>query len=461
MRAVGVAAALAAQVALVMSSGAGSPSQQCAGEPQASVQVGTRADSFSLIQRSVELKKHLHAQHPPEPAAEHGGTPASEPPKPMTPHPHAPAPVAEHGGTSTPAHPAPEGEHAPQLGVVEHKSGHAMWHYSREDRAGRLSPASWHTGEGYAKCSQQGTQSPVDLRLGAAGEPPGGLSLPDPLVPVTNSSCDKGEFLINDHTTEVELVQTCPKQLYVDFPSGGRMKRFFLKQFNYHSPSEHTVDGQYFPMEVHHVHVADDGQALVICVLVGVGLPAGDNIGRAAFVANVLATMPRASAEDVAQSGGNKYRWLQNAIVNPYEHFIDLSAGYVYYSGSLTTPPCTPDTHWIVPPNAVLVPQSTLDLYRNMINSNPHNQLATFGDIVGLPRMATPAFHQRAGWPIWDPALGANNRPIQALQGADNAHRALYNVSARVLVPSDESAAAGRRGAALALSAAALAALQS
>lgn len=34
-------------------------------------------------------------------------------------------------------------------------------------------------------------------------------------------------------------------------------KVFELKQFHHHSPSEHTVDGEYFPLEVHFVHEAE------------------------------------------------------------------------------------------------------------------------------------------------------------------------------------------------------------
>jgi carbonic anhydrase len=33
-------------------------------------------------------------------------------------------------------------------------------------------------------------------------------------------------------------------------------KEFALKQFHFHSPSEHTIDGEYFPLEMHMVHEA-------------------------------------------------------------------------------------------------------------------------------------------------------------------------------------------------------------
>jgi len=33
-------------------------------------------------------------------------------------------------------------------------------------------------------------------------------------------------------------------------------KEFELKQFHFHTPSEHTIDGEYFPLEMHMVHEA-------------------------------------------------------------------------------------------------------------------------------------------------------------------------------------------------------------
>lgn len=36
-------------------------------------------------------------------------------------------------------------------------------------------------------------------------------------------------------------------------------KAYVLVQFHFHAPSEHTVNGEHFPMEMHYVHQAEDG----------------------------------------------------------------------------------------------------------------------------------------------------------------------------------------------------------
>jgi carbonic anhydrase len=40
-----------------------------------------------------------------------------------------------------------------------------------------------------------------------------------------------------------------------------------LKQMHWHSPSEHTINGRRFPVELHMVHASDDGNATVVAML--------------------------------------------------------------------------------------------------------------------------------------------------------------------------------------------------
>lgn len=43
--------------------------------------------------------------------------------------------------------------------------------------------------------------------------------------------------------------------------------RYHLTSFHYHSPSEHTFNGTYMPLEVHLVHESDDGRVAVMGIL--------------------------------------------------------------------------------------------------------------------------------------------------------------------------------------------------
>ena len=61
---------------------------------------------------------------------------------------------------------------------------------------------------------------------------------------------------------------------------------FELKQFHFHSPSEHTLNGKPFPMEMHLVHGDKNGNLAVVSVLMTEG--ATDN----PVIAKLWAQMP-------------------------------------------------------------------------------------------------------------------------------------------------------------------------
>ena len=66
--------------------------------------------------------------------------------------------------------------------------------------------------------------------------------------------------------------------MQVRFDAGGGNvtvggKQYRLKQMHWHSPSEHTVDGQRFPVELHMVHASDDGNVTVVAMLYRFGRP--------------------------------------------------------------------------------------------------------------------------------------------------------------------------------------------
>ncbi len=109
-------------------------------------------------------------------------------------------------------------------------------------------------------------------------------------------------------------------------------KTYALVQFHFHAPSEHTVDGEHFPMEMHFVHQAADGALAVVGVLIEEGV---ENPGIAPLWAQ-LAEAPGTEATVQIPAGFA-------------EHIFSGDAKGVYhYSGSLTTPPCSEGVKWYV-----------------------------------------------------------------------------------------------------------------
>jgi len=106
--------------------------------------------------------------------------------------------------------------------------------------------------------------------------------------------------------------------------------RYELRQFHFHTASEHTLDGRRFPVEQHFVHAGPDGATLVV----GLFLSGG---GHGHGVADrVLAELPRECGQEVEVRGADLTRALPE----------DLST--FRYPGSLTTSPNTEGVSWLV-----------------------------------------------------------------------------------------------------------------
>jgi carbonic anhydrase len=109
-------------------------------------------------------------------------------------------------------------------------------------------------------------------------------------------------------------------------------KRYELKQFHFHQPSEHTLNDAHFAVEMHFVHKAADGSIAVL----GVFIAPGDTN---AAIAPVLGGLPKEGEEHSVLGKAVDLRTL----VGP------SNIGEVFhYTGSLTTPPCTEGVSWNV-----------------------------------------------------------------------------------------------------------------
>lgn len=161
-------------------------------------------------------------------------------------------------------------------------------------------------------CARGKNQSPVDLNNFFDSQ----------LETVTFKSSSTNVTIHNNgHTIQVNVepgnTVTAGEQVYE------------LKQFHFHSPSEHTVEGRSFPMEVHLVHQNSNGDILVIAVLLDKG-----RTNRT--IKELWRRMPDHEGEE------NSLRRIDVYQILPQTH------EYYRYNGSLTTPPCTEGVRWMV-----------------------------------------------------------------------------------------------------------------
>jgi carbonic anhydrase len=107
-------------------------------------------------------------------------------------------------------------------------------------------------------------------------------------------------------------------------------EQFMLRQLHFHAPSENTVGGKHYPLEMHLVHQNAQGETAVVAVMFTTGTPNNE-------LQKLWHEMPREADESVALTQDVDIKKL-----------LPARTMYYRYSGSLTTPPCTEGVRWLV-----------------------------------------------------------------------------------------------------------------
>jgi carbonic anhydrase len=196
---------------------------------------------------------------------------------------------------------------------ASHNAEQKHWGYSSEGRA--VPPADWGTLPGAELCGAGHEQSPIDLASKS--------SVTKAATPAFDYHPAALSIVNNGHT----------EQINVDPGSTIRVggETYKLAQFHFHAPSEHTIDGRHFPLEMHFVHLNDTNQpAVVVGVLVKTG--AANRVLDPA-----MTRLPGAEGKTATFSGRVDLAEVMSS-----------ASGFWHYAGSLTTPPCTEHIQWYV-----------------------------------------------------------------------------------------------------------------
>ncbi|WP_421790800.1 carbonic anhydrase [Hyphobacterium sp.] len=135
--------------------------------------------------------------------------------------------------------------------------------------------------------------------------------------------------------------------------------RYDLIQFHFHSLSEHTVDGEAYPLEVHFVHASEDGNLAVV----GVFYEEGDENPELTALWNAI---PAAGETGMVENLD-----LTNFLPGDMDGFR--------YSGSLTTPPCSEVVAWTVLSEPLEASAEQIEAYQGLFGDTarptlPHNR---------------------------------------------------------------------------------------
>ena len=201
---------------------------------------------------------------------------------------------------------------------------HAVQEEAHWGYAGEEGPDHWaDLGEEYALCRDGVEQSPIDLTGAVPIEDDGIERRFGSEVLTVEQRARVMDLVDNGHT--IQITNDVPMALDMDGV------HYELVQFHFHAPSEHTIDGEHAPLEVHMVHKSAAGELAVIGILVEEG--EHDSIWDP-----IVASLP---------DGPGDARHLEDLDLDMSE-LRPLPTRYYRYEGSLTTPPCSEGVQWIV-----------------------------------------------------------------------------------------------------------------
>jgi carbonic anhydrase len=213
----------------------------------------------------------------------------------------------------------------------QEKSHSIHWSYDGEN-----GPSHWgDLSPDFSTCKSGRMQSPIDITSSLASD----------VSPITFAySPSKLKIIDNGHT------------LQVNYDSGSFMmvgeRRYELKQFHFHHPSEEQINGKSYALVAHLVHADDMGRLAVVAVLF--------TEGRSnPLIKSIFSYLPKSKeVEETADVTFNVADML------PPTH------RYLTFPGSLTTPPCTEGVTWFVLETPITLSTSELAVFASIYAHN-------------------------------------------------------------------------------------------
>ncbi|PIQ10150.1 MAG: carbonic anhydrase [Ignavibacteriales bacterium CG18_big_fil_WC_8_21_14_2_50_31_20] len=211
--------------------------------------------------------------------------------------------------------------------------GEVHWTYNEDEHG----PTNWkNLCDGFSACGEK-SQSPINI--------------------ITNEGIVDSNLLaleINYISTPVNIVNNGHT---IQFNVSGNNtisisdKDYKLLQFHFHAKSEHTMNGNHYPIEVHFVNQYSSSDYSVIGVMFEEG-----EINE--LLTEFLPIFPESKGE-----------YNSEKIIDLKKLFPN-NLSYYNYNGSLTTPPCSEVVNWIVLKNTIEASNEQIEKFSKILNGN-------------------------------------------------------------------------------------------
>lgn len=229
---------------------------------------------------------------------------------------------------------------------------HSEWSY-----AGETSPEHWAEIEKNSDCSGK-RQSPINII---------------DINVIEKQDDSSRNTLFYSSKTILRKVRNNGHTVQFDFDKGDSIcssdAHYDLIQIHFHEPSEHTINGVRYPIEIHLVHQSKRGDYEVLAIFAVEG------------------------TESETFESMESYLPLANGEEKEINKALDLTSifpgnrDYYSYKGSLTTPPCTENVNWIIFKDPIVISlEEVLKLRDNMPLRNYRNEQPLNDRVVHLYR---------------------------------------------------------------------------
>jgi carbonic anhydrase len=219
--------------------------------------------------------------------------------------------------------------------------------------SGETGPEFWGTLDpAYLDCDNPtNDQSPRDLVVEDV------VVNPPDLAELEIEEIPKGTFKFENlgFTVQVEVKNTGET-----LSGGGLLTGYELTEFHYHVPSEHTINGAQFPLELQMVHKNAEGELAVLAVLFEL-TPAPNKFLDSHFD----------DLDEIPFKG-----FSVDVDLEPYSVLrgFNLPLSYYQYRGSLTNPPCTQVVRWFILTELAGVSIPQLATITALLGNQPNNR---------------------------------------------------------------------------------------
>ncbi|WP_343329474.1 carbonic anhydrase family protein [Polaribacter staleyi] len=235
------------------------------------------------------------------------------------------------------------------------KEFHKKEHQTHWTYAGETAPEHWAEIEKNSDCGGK-KQSPINI-IDVDTKPQ--VEKENPLNILYSPSTKLKQAINNGHSIQF------------DFETGDSIQykgnTYFLLQLHFHEPSEHTINGVRFPLEIHLVHKSKSNKYTVMSILA----KEGTKSQLFEFFESFLPIKENETKEI--------HKPLDLSTLFP------KNTNFYSYGGSLTTPPCTESVNWMVFKEPIIISvDEVLKLKSNMPKDNYRNEQPLNDRVVTL-----------------------------------------------------------------------------